>query len=69
MLLVKTYLMLQNAVAYVFGSTFVCRNKEAAKEVFFNSEIIEVTLGWLNIYPVEYRLSGSYFNVLDSGYI
>ncbi|RCV28634.1 hypothetical protein SETIT_5G419000v2 [Setaria italica] len=29
----------KNAVAYVFGSTFVCRNTEAAKEVAFNREV------------------------------
>ncbi|CAD6228646.1 unnamed protein product [Miscanthus lutarioriparius] len=29
----------KNAVAYVFGSTFVCRNTDAAKEVAFNREV------------------------------
>ncbi|KAG2593637.1 hypothetical protein PVAP13_5NG012544 [Panicum virgatum] len=29
----------KNAVSYVFGSTFVCRNSEAAKEVAFNREV------------------------------
>ncbi|CAO2167414.1 unnamed protein product [Urochloa humidicola] len=29
----------KNAVTYVFGSTFVCRNMEAAKEVAFNREV------------------------------
>jgi hypothetical protein len=35
--------LLQNAVSYVFGSTFVCRDSEAAKEVMlFSSGIILV---------------------------
>ncbi|PAN27004.1 hypothetical protein PAHAL_5G052900 [Panicum hallii] len=29
----------KNAVSYVFGSTFVCRDSEAAKEVAFNREV------------------------------
>ncbi|KAF8664917.1 hypothetical protein HU200_054234 [Digitaria exilis] len=29
----------KNAVAFVFGSTFVCRNTDAAKEVAFNREV------------------------------
>ncbi|KAM0926097.1 hypothetical protein ACQ4PT_003918 [Festuca glaucescens] len=29
----------KNAMAYVFGSTFVCRNMEAAKEIAFNREV------------------------------
>lgn len=27
---------LQNAMAYVFGSTFVCRSTDAAKEVYID---------------------------------
>ncbi|KQK11078.1 hypothetical protein BRADI_2g57967v3 [Brachypodium distachyon] len=29
----------KNAMAYVFGSTFVCRNMDAAKEIAFNREV------------------------------
>ncbi|KAK1669013.1 hypothetical protein QYE76_057172 [Lolium multiflorum] len=29
----------KNAMAYVFGSTFVCRNMEAAKEIAFNRDV------------------------------
>ncbi|KAK3162761.1 hypothetical protein QOZ80_1BG0093410 [Eleusine coracana subsp. coracana] len=34
----------KNAVAYVFGSTFVCRNIEAAKEVTFNRDISQTSV-------------------------
>ncbi|CAL4994717.1 unnamed protein product [Urochloa decumbens] len=36
---ISTATALENAVAYVFGSTFVCRNMEAAKEVAFNRKV------------------------------
>nr|CAD1829533.1 unnamed protein product [Ananas comosus var. bracteatus] len=35
----------KNAMAYVFGSTFVCRSTDAAKEVAFNREISTLVSG------------------------
>jgi hypothetical protein len=33
LLVFEEFFLLQNAMAFVFGSTFVCQNMEAAKEV------------------------------------